>query len=203
MKKSILAIVAMATITACSKTETKTVDSNNDTTAIVIPADSTLGTIDSTETDTKVSEMTALSDQDKDFSTKAAQGGLLEVMLGELAATNASNTAVKSLGAMMVKDHSKANDELKNWAATVGYTLPNKLDAEKQKIYDDLKNKKGQEFDRSYTDLMVKDHKEDIADFKKEATSGSEPSLKEFASKTISTLEHHLKYSEEAKNLVK
>lgn len=201
MKKSILAIIAMATITACSKTETKTVDSNNDTTAVVIPADSTLGAIDNT--DTEVSKTTSLSDEDKEFADKAAIGGLLEVMLGELVATNASHTTVKALGAMMLKDHSKANDELKNWASTVGYTLPNKLDAEKQKIYDNLKNKKDQEFDRSYTEIMVKDHKEDIANFKKEATSGSETSLKEFASKTISTLEHHLKYSEEAKNLVK
>lgn len=201
MKKSILAIIAMATITACSKTETKTVDSNNDTTAVVIPADSTLGAIDNT--DTEVSKTTSLSDEDKEFADKAAMGGLLEVMLGELVATNASHTTVKALGAMMLKDHSKANDELKNWASTVGYTLPNKLDVEKQKIYDNLKNKKGQEFDRSYTEIMVKDHKEDIANFKKEATSGSETSLKEFASKTISTLEHHLKYSEEAKNLVK
>ena len=74
---------------------------------------------------------------------------------------------VKSLGAMMVTDHSKANDELKNWASGIGYTLPTSLDAEKQKMYDDLKAKKGKDFDKKYTDLMVSDHKEDVEAFKK------------------------------------
>ncbi|MFC3157365.1 DUF4142 domain-containing protein [Chryseobacterium arachidis] len=128
---------------------------------------------------------------------------MMEVMMGQLAATNAEKTSVKSLGQMMVKDHGKANDELKAWATTVNYTLPTALDAEKQKKYDDLKAKKGAEFDRMYTDLMVTDHKKDIAEFKKQASGGSESSLKAFASKTLPTLEHHLMESEKAKADVK
>lgn len=127
----------------------------------------------------------------------------MEVMMGQLAASNANNATVKRLGEMMVKDHSKANDELKAWASTAGYTLPTSLDAEKQKKYDDLKAKKGAEFDRMYTDLMVTDHKKDIAEFKKEASDGTEASLKSFAGKTVPTLEHHLMESEKAKNAVK
>ena len=72
-----------------------------------------------------------------------------------------------------------------------------------QKKYDDLKAKKGADFDRSYTDLMVSDHKKDIAEFKKEASDGSEASLKSFAGKTVPTLEHHLMESEKAKAAVK
>ncbi len=68
----------------------------------------------------------------------------MEVMMGKLAETNASNPAVKSLGAMMVTDHSKANDELKKIASDLNYTLPSSLDAEKQKKYDELKTKKEQ-----------------------------------------------------------
>ncbi len=63
-------------------------------------------------------------------------------MMGKLAETNAANSTVKSLGAMMVTDHTKANDELKQWASAAGYTLPAALDAEKQKMYDDLKAKR-------------------------------------------------------------
>jgi len=54
-----------------------------------------------------------------------------------------------------------------------------------------------------YTDLMVTDHQKDIAEFKKEASSGSEASLKSFASTTLPTLEHHLMESEKAKASVK
>ena len=167
------------------------------------PAESGLRVSDSTKMSNTKDQKSTLSDQDKKFADAAAIGGLMEVMMGKLAATNAENSVVKSLGAMMVTDHSKANDELKNWASGIGYTLPTSLDAEKQKMYDDLKAKKGKDFDKKYTDLMVSDHKEDVEAFKKEASEGTEASLKSFAAKTLPTLEHHLQESEKAKNAVK
>jgi putative membrane protein len=125
------------------------------------------------------------------------------VMMGELASSTSTNATVKSLGQMMAKDHGKANDELKKWASATGYTLPTSLNAEQQKMHDDLKAKKGADFDRMYTDLMVTDHKKDIAEFKKEVSGGSEASLKGFASNTLPTLEHHLMEAEKAKAAVK
>src|SRR4051812_20462780 len=50
---------------------------------------------------------------DHTFVTKAAQGGLAEVKLGQLATQKASSSDVKAFGQQMVDDHSKANDELK------------------------------------------------------------------------------------------
>jgi putative membrane protein len=61
---------------------------------------------------------------DNTFATKAAEGGMAEVQLGNLAKTNASNSDVKSFGDRMVTDHSKANDELKSIASKKGITLP-------------------------------------------------------------------------------
>ncbi|MEF9478486.1 DUF4142 domain-containing protein [Chryseobacterium sp. 1B4] len=167
------------------------------------PAESGTTVSDSAQMSETNNQTGTLSDQDKKFADAAAIGGLMEVMMGKLAATNAENSVVKSLGAMMVTDHSKANDELKKWASGAGYTLPAALDAEKQKMYDDLKAKKGKDFDKKYTDLMVSDHKEDIEAFRKEASEGKESSLKSFAGKTLPTLEHHLQESEKAKNAVK
>lgn len=204
MKNSILTVLAVAAMVACKKNETTTADQSSDTTAMSAPADTSMATGDSATTAANSNTATStLSAQDKSFADAAATGGMMEVMLGQLAATNASNATVKSLGAMMVKDHGKANDELKKWASASGYTLPTSLDADKQKKYDDLKAKKGAEFDRAYADLMVADHKEDIAAFKKQASEGSETSLKSFASTTLPTLEHHLMESEKAKSAVK
>ncbi|GEN70983.1 DUF4142 domain-containing protein [Chryseobacterium lathyri] len=201
MKNFVLTLFAAAALIACKKTETKSVNESTDEQIVSAPAESGMTVTDST----KVSEVTtnSLSDQDKKFADAAAKGGLMEVMMGQLAATNATNAKVKALGEMMVKDHSKANDELKKWAGTAGYTLPTGLDADKQKEYDDLKAKKGAEFDKKYTDLMVSDHKKDVEEFKKQASEGKEASLKSFASKTLPTLEHHLMESEKAKNAVK
>ena len=44
---------------------------------------------------------------------------------------------------------------------------------------------------------MVKDHRTDVAEFKKEAASGKDPEVKAFASKTLPTLEEHLKLAEQ------
>lgn len=203
MKNSILSILAFAAIVACKKSDTTNTESSADTSTVTAPADTGMMTNDSTAVSNGTETQSTLSDQDKKFAEVAAKGGMMEVMAGQLAATNASNEKVKALGEMMVKDHTKANDELKNWAAKVGHQLPTSLDAEKQKVYDDLKAKKGADFDRKYTDLMVTDHKKTIADFKKQASDGSEASLKSFAEKTIPALEHHLMESEKAKAAVK
>jgi len=207
MRNSILSILTVTALMACNKNETKTMDTTGDST-VVMPNDSAASNTDTAmmptdSTATGNSTSSNLSDQDKKFADAAAKGGMMEVMMGQLAASNASQAAVKSLGAMMVKDHSKANDELKQWATATGYKLPTTMDADQQKKYDDLKTKKGTDFDHAYTDLMVSDHKKDIAEFKEEASKGTETSLKSFASKTVPTLEHHLMESEKAKSAVK
>ncbi|WP_370895726.1 DUF4142 domain-containing protein [Chryseobacterium gossypii] len=203
MKNSILALLAVAALMACKKNETTAVDQSADSSAMAAPADSAMNGNNSATMSDTAGTKDSLSNQDKKFADAAAQGGMMEVMMGQLAASNAGNAAVKTLGEMMVKDHGKANDELKKWASTAGYTLPTGLDAEKQRKYDDLKAKKGSEFDRAYTDLMVNDHEKDIAEFKKQAAEGADASLKSFASQTLPTLEHHLAESKKAKDAVK
>ena len=50
-------------------------------------------------------------EKDADFAVKVADGGMLEVRLGELAQSNASSPEVKRFGQHMITDHSKANEE--------------------------------------------------------------------------------------------
>src|SRR4051794_20016014 len=65
---------------------------------------------------------------DEKFVKKAAQGGLMEVKLGEIASQKAKRDDVKQFGAQMVKDHSKANEELKAVASQKGIALSDQLD---------------------------------------------------------------------------
>ena len=195
MKNSILTILAIASLVACKKNETVVVDNTTDSTAMTKPMDSASTMSDSSST-------AMLTDQDKTFVDAAAKGGMMEVMLGNIAETNASNQSVKDFGKMMVTDHTKANDELKSWAMNAKYNLPTSLDADQQKKVDDLKMKKGAEFDKAYTSMMVDDHKKDIAEFKKEAMDGT-GDVKAFASKTVPTLEMHLTKAEDAMKAVK
>ena len=132
------------------------------------------------------------------FVHEAAIGGMTEVKLGNLAQQQASNAQVKQFGARMVKDHSKANDELKQLASRKGIEVPADLDSKHQKDVDQLQKKQGAEFDRAYMDHMVKDHKKDIAEFRKQASSGKDPEIKAFAAKSLPTLQEHLKMAEAA-----
>src|SRR5262249_9556246 len=61
---------------------------------------------------------TAAEMADRHFVKTAAEGGMAEVQLGQLAVEKASNPKVKDFGQRMVTDHGKANDELKSIAAS-------------------------------------------------------------------------------------
>lgn len=133
---------------------------------------------------------------DQTFMMKAAQGGMAEVQLGNLAKDHAESQDVKDFGQKMVDDHGKANDELKNLASQKNVPLPSEIDAKDKAIYDRLSKLKGAAFDRAYMRDMVADHRADVAEFRREASSGKDPDVKSWASKTVPTLEEHLKLAE-------
>ena len=133
---------------------------------------------------------------DQHFMKEAAQGGMAEVELGQLAAERASSAEVKEFAQRMVKDHSQANDQLKQIASQKGVTLPNSLSAKDQATKNKLSKLSGDAFDQAYMSDMRKDHKADIAVFQKESASGKDPDVKQFASQTLPTLKDHLKQAE-------
>ena len=104
---------------------------------------------------------------DAKFVRMAAQGGLAEVQLGQMAAQKGTNADVKSFGQHMVDDHTKANDDLKAIAAKEGMTVPESLNPKDQALQSKLQNLSGAEFDRAYMKAMVKDHQEDVKEFQK------------------------------------
>ena len=125
------------------------------------------------------------------FAKDAAEGGMAEVQMGKLAATNAKDPDVRAFGQMMVTDHSKANDELKALAQKKGYQLPADVGSHKSDI-DSLTKEKGADFDKDYVDKMVDDHETDVKEFQRQADNGSDPDVKAFAAKTLPTLQKHL-----------
>jgi putative membrane protein len=141
-----------------------------------------------------------LSSDDKDFITKAAQGGQEEVALGQLAQQNGSSDAVKSFGERMANDHQQANDKLKQIAQEKGVTLDENMPSDAQKDRDSLSKKKGADFDKAYMAMMVKDHEKDVKDFQKEADKGQDPDVKAFASQTLPTLQDHLNLAKQTKS---
>jgi putative membrane protein len=129
---------------------------------------------------------------DKTFIYNAAEGGMAEVGLGQLAVKKASSQEVKTFGQHMVDDHSKANEELKSLAQSKGVELPKSMGTKNKSIMTKLEKLNGAAFDRTYMSDMVKDHQEDVKEFQHEAGHGADPDVKAWAGKTLPTLQHHL-----------
>jgi len=129
---------------------------------------------------------------DASFYKKAAEGGIAEVELGKLAREKSASQSVKDFAAMMVADHSAANEQLKGIAATKDIKLPDSPSLAQKATKTKLELLSGARFDKSYINGMIKDHEEDIKEFQKEAATGRDPEAKAFARSTLPTLQTHL-----------
>ncbi|MBE7179180.1 MAG: DUF4142 domain-containing protein [Mucilaginibacter polytrichastri] len=127
---------------------------------------------------------------------KLAEGGMMEVLMGNLAAENAADPRVKAYGKMLAKDHSAADDKLQALATEKNVTLPDKLPAEKEQHINMMKEQKGADFDAHYISMMVEDHKKDIAEYKELTKKLNDPKLVDFANEALPVLQKHLDSAE-------
>ncbi|WPU94551.1 DUF4142 domain-containing protein [Mucilaginibacter sabulilitoris] len=134
----------------------------------------------------------AVDEGDAKFATDAANGGMAEVAVGKVAEQKAVNQKVKDFAAMMVKDHSKANDELMAIAKAKNITLPAAPSDDKQKELADLSAKSASDFDKAYVDAMVDGHQKTIAMFEDAAKNCKDAELKAFATNTLPIIKGHL-----------
>ncbi len=181
---SVILIVSSCAFLSCNSNET-----DRDT------SDGNLGR-DNTRVDTATTaavNTTAISDTAVlNFVQKAMSGSMMEIELGNMAATNATNNRVKNFGSMMVADHTQASNELRQLVGNNSAQISNAMLPEHRQHIDMMNSKKGSSFDKAYMDMMVKDHQEDIKQFEKASGSlGAQP-FKDFASKTLPVLRKHL-----------
>jgi putative membrane protein len=134
----------------------------------------------------------ALDQEDKTFVREAATGGMAEVELSKIA-QKSENADVKRFAERMIEDHTKANDQLTSIATGLGVEMPKTVDSEHQRMREKLQTLHGKAFDDQYTRDMVEDHNKAVKLFQQEERSGHNTELKEFAQKTLPTLEEHQK----------
>ena len=134
---------------------------------------------------------------DRSFALAANSGGLAEVKLGRLAQQKGQSEKVKAFGERMAMDHGKAGGDLKQAAEKSGIRLPAGMNRKDQEVCQRLAKLEGPAFDQAYAEAMVKDHEEDVAAFEREAAGGQDPSIKDFARRTLPTLQEHLRLARE------
>jgi putative membrane protein len=135
------------------------------------------------------------------FVDKVAISDMFEIQSSQLALSKQPDKDTKPFAQKMVADHQKTSKELKSLVdgGKVKATLPSALDAEHQKMLDDLKAKSGKDFDQSYDQIQVKAHQDAVALFSAYAKGGDDPELKKWAAKTLPHLERHLTMAQKLK----
>ena len=133
---------------------------------------------------------------DQQFLRRAADDNLAEVEMARLALQKATSQQVKNFAQNMVKDQGKAKDQLEKIGSSKHVDLPKGLSSKNKATKDRLAKFSGKQFDNAYMAEMLKNNKEDVATFLRERDSAKDMDIKEFADKSLPTLESHLKQAE-------
>ncbi len=134
----------------------------------------------------------------QDFVNKVAISDMFEIQSSQLALSKQADADTKPFAEKMVQDHQKTSNELKAMVdgGKVKAKLPTALDAEHQKMLDDLKAKNGKDFDQSYDQVQLKAHRDAVALFEAYAKGGDNAELKGWAGQTLPHLKEHLSMAE-------
>jgi putative membrane protein len=95
---------------------------------------------------------------DNNFVEESTEAGMAEVELGKLAVQKGQSAEVKRFGQMMIDDHTRAGNELKQAAAQHNISPPAELEDDHRDLYERLSKLQGAEFDREYIQAMVDSH---------------------------------------------
>jgi len=140
--------------------------------------------------DSSLANQQAMADQA--FVRKALEGGAAEVQLGQLAQQKSQSDDVKQFGQKMVEDHTQLGDQMKPIAQQLGVKEPKGLSKKDKELVAKLERLSGQQFDEAYIQAMVKDHKQDLKEFKDEAQAAQNPNVKQVAQQGAGVISQHL-----------
>jgi putative membrane protein len=142
---------------------------------------------------TAVTALAEPSSYDKEFLAHAADAGSTEIAASKLAATHASDPAIKSFAKEMVSDHTKVAAELKKLAKSKGVKLSDKPGKDNAEEVAKLRGLKGEEFDKEYANKIGVDaHKDTVEKFTNATRKATDPDVKDFAVRTLPRLQEHV-----------
>jgi putative membrane protein len=130
---------------------------------------------------------------DERFIMDAAASGMYESEAGQIATNKGSSERVKSIGEQMVNDQIKSNDRLMQLSKRMAVAMPPVMSAKQKDMLARLRQLQGSDFDKEFLKQQEAMHQETIAHFQKEAKSGHDSELREFAAHTLPTLQKDLR----------
>ena len=132
------------------------------------------------------------SRSDAVFLAMAAEVDMTVAHMGQMAETNASASEVKNLAKTLVQDHTSDYERVYVLGAKLGDKIPKAIDRHDQQTFARLRHVEGKSFDRMFLSQQSTEHEKLINAFKREAEHGTNPEIKDYASRTLPTIEQHL-----------
>jgi putative membrane protein len=130
---------------------------------------------------------------DRKFIQEAAEAGMYEVEIAQIAASKATDPNVKSFAETLVKEHQAANNELVQMANAKKVELPAAPPRAKRRDIEKMGKLSGKELDERFIrDVGIKDHQKDIKKFEKASGDVKDAQLKAWVDKTLPHLREHL-----------
>jgi len=130
------------------------------------------------------------------FVKKAAQGNLMEMVMGDSALKRAVSPQVRNFANTMIKDHGAAYQNLQSVAQTMGIKLPTLPGANYMNEIDALSKLTGNAFDKAYMNLMVKAHQLDLNAYQAAQKYLPAGPLRDWVEITIPVIQKHLQLAE-------
>jgi putative membrane protein len=133
---------------------------------------------------------TQLQGQDAEFVRKAMEGDRMEIASAQAALGNAQRSETKATAQMLIDEHQASSDKLQQLVSRKGWALPaasTMAESDQARM-----PPAGAGFDDAFLTEQVRMHREAISLYRAQASSGSDPELRQFARDTLPHLEHHL-----------
>jgi putative membrane protein len=127
------------------------------------------------------------------FAKKVAAANTFEIQSSQLAKDRTQSGELRSFAQQMISDHTKAGEDFKSAVGTANVSPPpERPDARQQLTLSKLRNAQGSAFDKAYVAAQLKAHEQAVSLFQRYSKNGRTAPLKEFATKALPTLQHHL-----------
>lgn len=136
-----------------------------------------------------------ISQQDRDFVTKASQANLSEVKLGGLAVQKSSNDSVIAFAKKMVEGHTKSKRQLDSVVQVMTLVKVDSMSVLQDTLYSRMSRFNGLTFDTAYIGSQVRGHKAAQTLLQDENSKGSDKGLKWYSNKTLPDVNKHLQWA--------
>jgi putative membrane protein len=128
------------------------------------------------------------------FANGAGASDAFEIASSKLASDNGASSAVEKFASQMIDAHTQSTAKLTSIAGGLSPSIkPDPtLNADQQAKLDDLKSKKGADFDKAYVADQVAAHEQALAMLQSYSTGGDIPAFKQFATELAPKVAAHL-----------